>query len=144
MKPLASLALLLLSALSGLGATLTWTNTSGGAWSAAANWSPNQVPGAADAACITNSGTYTVTLDTAVTVAGFTLGTSSGSSTQSFAVSGFTFTLNGPGSVTTNGQFNFDGGTVTGTGTNTVAGGFDWSAGALNGPGLLTIARAAR
>ena len=28
--------------------SITWTNTAGGNWSAAANWSPNQVPGSSD------------------------------------------------------------------------------------------------
>ena len=44
-------------------ATITWTNTSGGNWSVAANWSPNQVPTNTDNVLITTPGTYTVTLD---------------------------------------------------------------------------------
>jgi len=55
-------------------ATLTWTNTLGGNWSVAANWSPHAVPGAADTANITTAGTYTVTLDANATVTALTLG----------------------------------------------------------------------
>lgn len=43
--------------------TVTWTNTAGGTWSVAANWSPNKVPAAADTALITTPGTYLVTVD---------------------------------------------------------------------------------
>ena len=41
-------------------ATYQWTNTLGGSWYQATNWSPNFVPGSADTAYITNAGTYTV------------------------------------------------------------------------------------
>ena len=44
-------------------AAITWTNTSGGNWSVAANWNPNQVPTNADTALITTPGTYAVVLD---------------------------------------------------------------------------------
>ncbi len=131
----------------GEAATISWTNTAGGLWSTAANWSPNQSPAAADTVRITNSGTYTVVLDVTATVAGFTLGASSGSSTQTFVVNGFTFTLNGTGSVTTKGQFNFEGGTLDGVGTNTVSGVFNWTAGMMDGQttaGLLVIAAGGR
>ena len=40
-------------------ATITWTNTSGGNWSVANNWSPNQVPTNADVVLITTPGTCT-------------------------------------------------------------------------------------
>ena len=49
-------------------ATLTWTNTSGGNWSVAANWSPNQVPTNTDNVLITTPGTYTVVFDLAYTL----------------------------------------------------------------------------
>src|SRR5690242_15169777 len=45
------------------GAVVTWTNTSGGNWYVATNWSPNQVPGPGDDAVITASGLYAVTLN---------------------------------------------------------------------------------
>jgi hypothetical protein len=49
-------------------ATIVWTNSLGGNWNVAANWSPNQVPGPGDAANITAAGTYAgnVTVNTSV------------------------------------------------------------------------------
>ena len=58
-----ALALPLLLAAGGLRAqtcTTTWTNTAGGAWATATNWSAG-VPTAASVACVTTPGTYTVT-----------------------------------------------------------------------------------
>ena len=49
---------LLLSTIAELNAaTILWTNTAGGNWNAAANWSPNSVPGLSDTAVITRSAT---------------------------------------------------------------------------------------
>jgi hypothetical protein len=59
-------------------ADIIWTNTAGGAWDVAANWSPNQVPAGADTAWITNAGVYTVTNSTTIVVGGLNLGASSG------------------------------------------------------------------
>ena len=42
--------------------TVTWVNTGGGNWNDASNWSPKEVPGAADTAMITTPGSYTVTI----------------------------------------------------------------------------------
>ncbi|MGH7941208.1 MAG: hypothetical protein ACREFR_09075, partial [Limisphaerales bacterium] len=59
----------LFAALNSGATTITWTNTAGGNWSVAANWSPNVVPGqlnvlnSSDDVLITNAGTYTVVLD---------------------------------------------------------------------------------
>ncbi len=58
--------------------TITWTNTAGGDWSVAANWSSAGVPGAADDVAITLPGTYTVTQSGTVTVAGLLLADPSG------------------------------------------------------------------
>lgn len=45
-------------------ATITWSNSAGGAWSTAANWSPATVPGSGDHAVLPAlSGAYSVTLD---------------------------------------------------------------------------------
>lgn len=63
---------------------ITWTNTTGGNWSEAANWSPNQVPGLTNTVFITNAGTYTVVLDVNTIVSSFVLG--GGSGTQTFRV----------------------------------------------------------
>ncbi len=54
--------------ISAQGAIINWTNTAGGNWNVAANWDPNQVPGVNDTAVITNSGTYTVTLNVSETI----------------------------------------------------------------------------
>src|SRR5689334_19918293 len=64
-------------------ATITWTNTSGGNWSAANNWTPHQVPGPADEVVITNNGTYTVNMDVDAAIASLTLGGASGTNTLS-------------------------------------------------------------
>jgi hypothetical protein len=63
-------------------ATRNWTNTLGGNWFVAANWSPNGVPTFIDTANITNNGTYTVNILTgAVSVATLNLGGASGTQT---------------------------------------------------------------
>ena len=58
---------------------------SGGSWSTAANWSPNQVPGAGDSAYITNNGNYTVTISSTVTASLVRVGGTSG--TQQLSLS---------------------------------------------------------
>jgi alpha-tubulin suppressor-like RCC1 family protein len=63
------------------GCTDSWTNTSGGSWFDAANWSTGKVPTATDEVCITKAGEYTVTMPqtTTVTVKAMTIGESAGS-----------------------------------------------------------------
>ena len=95
-------------------ADLTWTNTSGGNWNVAANWSPNQVPAAGDNLFITNSGTYAVTVNANATVNTLLLGGESG--TQTLANSGATLTLTNSASVGPNGVFAMSGGTLAGDG----------------------------
>src|ERR1035437_6298705 len=82
-------------------ADIAWTNISGGNWSVAANWNPNQVPGSADTVLITASGTYTVILDASATVAGLTLGSVNG--IQTLTNSAGSLTLNNSSFVNTNG-----------------------------------------
>ncbi len=63
-------------------ALINWTNTGGGDWFNRTNWSPNAIPGASDAAFITNNGTYTVLVATGtVATATITLGGASGTQT---------------------------------------------------------------
>jgi hypothetical protein len=143
-------------------ATISWTNTAGGNWSDAVNWSPNQVPGAADTALITTSGNYTIALDTSPTVN--TLNWSSGGLSGSITVtgtanwtggelSGTLFLANGADGETMNvssgtvigadvtiNNLTLSGGTLEGT--NTVTGSATWTGGQIN-PGVLTIANAA-
>jgi hypothetical protein len=47
------------------GCTDSWTNSSGGNWTAGSNWSKNAPPTSEDEACISLSGTYKVTLGVA-------------------------------------------------------------------------------
>ena len=60
----------------------TWTNTAGGSWTTGANWSKKAPPTVSEAACITEPGTYTVTISQAsATAETLTLGASSGKQT---------------------------------------------------------------
>src|ERR1019366_5282161 len=87
MSKLSAVLALLAIASAAHSATITWTNTSGGNWSATNNWSPNQVPINTDNALITTPGTYTVTLDGYGSVANLTLGAGGGAfGVQTFAV----------------------------------------------------------
>src|SRR4051812_41702477 len=71
-------------------ATLVWTNTAGGGWTTPANWSPNQIPVNGDALFITNSGTYTVLLNTNVNPSTLELGPRNGAGGVMLAANGFT------------------------------------------------------
>src|SRR5262249_35542488 len=76
------------------GATVNWTNTAGGDWSAATNWYPNQVPGTGDTAIITNAGNYTVSVDgNFYSVDNVALGGGAGS--QALVLSGSQFNCSG-------------------------------------------------
>ncbi len=80
--------------------TTSWTNPAGGAWETATNWSDG-VPDAADVACITLDGTYTVGQSSANrTVAGLVVGGASG--TQRLTTFN-EFTIAGDGLVRPNG-----------------------------------------
>jgi hypothetical protein len=108
-------AALIIAVTSAHAASIVWTNTAGGNWSDTNSWDPNQMPGSGDVAVITNDGTYSVTLDVNPTIVGLVLGTSGGANVQSLSVSNNqTFTLNGTAQVSTNGQFNLNGGVLSG------------------------------
>jgi hypothetical protein len=96
-------------------ADVQWTNSLGGNWSVPGNWSTHTMPGSADAVLITNSGTYTVTLDVDATVASLTLGGASGA--QTFSATSRTFNLNGANAINSNGVMAFSSSTVAGAGT---------------------------
>ena len=49
-------------------ATITWTNTAGGNWTAATNWSPNLVPTTGDTAVVSGVGPFTIRVDGTVGV----------------------------------------------------------------------------
>ena len=93
------------------GAVITWTNTAGGAWNSAANWNPNQIPGAADQVSITNAGAYTVTLSVNATVSSVTIGGEVGTQILQQTAG----TLNsGNASIRENGYLSFQAGTISG------------------------------
>src|SRR6266850_341000 len=111
-------------------ADLIWTNIAGGNWTAAANWSPNQVPTSADTAWITNNGTYTVTVNAAAAATNLLLGVTSG--TQTLSQTAGTFSLGDGGSSSLNGAYAMSGnGILTGSGTLALAGPFNWSGGTV-------------
>jgi hypothetical protein len=98
--------------------TIVWTNTAGGNWNTAANWSPNVVPGSGDAVEVTNDASYTVNIDGVANAGSIDLGTADVGSTniQAFQLtSGNTFILSGTATVSTNGQFDLFSGVMIGT-----------------------------
>lgn len=64
--------------------SMTWTNQVGGSWSVAENWSPNQVPGAADSATI--PGGLEITISGTASINGLSLGNGSTLSIEPGAV----------------------------------------------------------
>lgn len=89
-------------------ADLIWTNLAGGAWSAAANWSPNQVPTANDTVYITNHAAFTVTVSATATVSNFWLGPGLGVVSNRFDQNA-TITVHGTAHVLSNGWFRMSG-----------------------------------
>src|SRR5882672_11213201 len=134
-------AVFLVHAIQSRASDVTWTNASGGNWSAAVNWSPNQIPGPGDNAFITNNGSYTVTVSADANANSVMLGGTSG--TQTLAVSGGTFTLVAAGSVGSQGSLTFSGGTLAGNGDLTISGMLNWSAGVMAGTGRTILTNGA-
>ncbi|MBL9169297.1 MAG: hypothetical protein JNN07_16270 [Verrucomicrobiales bacterium] len=130
---------LLCSAGPAIGADLVWTNSAGGSWNSPANWNPNQVPGLSDHAFITQPGNYAVGLTANQTVGAFTLGATSGSSTQTLSLNGRVFAISGLGRVHTHGVLNLNGGNLGGGGTNRIDGVLNWTAGDLSGATTLIV-----
>ncbi|MCX5648187.1 MAG: PEP-CTERM sorting domain-containing protein [Planctomycetota bacterium] len=98
-------------------ADYVWTTAASGIWNLSDNWTPSGVPGdsSSDTATISITGTpYTVTLDTAPTIAGFTLN----SDNAIFLIPGGTLTVNGPSAIQA-GEVQMDNGTWAGSGTLT-------------------------
>ena len=117
---------------------LVWTNTAGGNWSDASGWNPNTVPGAADDAVITNTGTYVVTLDVSPTINSLSLGGAGGR--QTLAAAGNNLTLNSASTVMPRGLFQLSGGVLNAAGTLTLQGQIEWTAGRFDTNCVLTIA----
>ncbi len=122
-------------------ADLVWTNTVSGSWGVAANWSPNQIPSGSDNVFITNNGSYTVTINANAAVGGLTVG--GGSVTQTFLLSGGTFTVAASSAIRSNVIFAIANGTLMGSGDVTIAGTLNWSAGNMGGPGHILLASGA-
>jgi hypothetical protein len=77
----------------GRASDLVWTNTAGGAWNIAVNWSPNQIPAAGDNAWITNAGIYSVTSSVSPTLNSLTLGAGAAGGAQTLQLTGGTLTV---------------------------------------------------
>ena len=119
-------AFLLVSTQLARATAFTWTNTAGGNWSSAANWSPNGLPGGGDSAAITTTGNYTVAVNSAQSIGTLTLGASTGDGTvQTLNIQSGAFTLNNASGGTAQGALSISGGALT------------WSGGALSG--LMTV-----
>ena len=86
-------AVLVTLSLQSRAATLVWTNTAGGNWSTAANWTPNVVPATGDSVFITNSGTYTVSFNTSVNLASLTVGDTNATGIQQLSNLGGALTV---------------------------------------------------
>jgi hypothetical protein len=115
-----------------------WTNSSGGNWSVGSNWS-NGVPTSTTNVFIDAAGTYTVSLDTAATVASLTVG-GGASGTQTLSIpSSTTLSPGGASTIESNGSLVVNGGVLTGAGDLTVNGAMTFSSGTLTGTGNLII-----
>ena len=138
MRILLALLLVITSVTSAISATIQWTNTAGGLWNVAQNWSPNVVPTAPDTAIITNDGVYTVTLTTSPTLSTLTLGGQGGTQTLSSLAAVLTVT-NGM-TVGPSGHFSMGGGTLIASGGMILQGSMTWSNGVIGNTTVLTIA----
>ncbi len=134
---LALLHLCFTSVLTATAATLVWTNTTGGNWNVAANWSPNQLPTVADDVFITNNGTYAVTLNVSSTNGTLTVGGTSG--TQSLTNTAQTLTVPGAVVFNSNGRLVVSGGTIASSNTFTMNGTLLWNGGSFNGTNALEL-----
>jgi len=131
------MALALMAGGVGHAASIVWTNTLSGNWSDATSWNPNQIPGAADDAIITNAGSYLVTLDVPASVNSLTLG--GGSGQQSLAAVN-DLALSGSSTVQENGDLQLVHGNLGGSGLLTVKGRVDWTGGQIGASNVLTVA----
>src|SRR5450759_2018766 len=118
-------------------APITWTNTSGGSWNVAANWSPNSVPGASDDVFITSNGTYTVIMNVSPTISNLTLGGVSGQ--QTLTNTSQTLTLSLASVVNTNGVLGMNGGVLNGLGSLSINGQVHWNGGSSGNGFSVTV-----
>ena len=99
-----------------------WTNTLGGLWNVAANWSPNQVPASTNIVLINTPGTYTVTLNVNASPDSLTIG-NAGSGVQTLQTSGFNLGATNT-FVSSNGVLSLTNSTITGAFSVAAAGVF--------------------
>ena len=115
---LTTLALLSAGAAGAQTCTTSWTSASNGSWSDASRWSSG-VPTAADTACVTQGGTYTVSGPTgAISVGALVLGGANGAQTLTLSQG---LTLGAIGTIRANGVLEWaneylNGGTLTNEG----------------------------
>lgn len=130
---------LVMASLPSQAATLAWTNTAGGLWSAAANWSPNAVPAAGDSVLITNAGTYTVTNSAGANRSALHRGLMDSNfvGLGRLRLTAGTFTA-GIMNVETNGALDLAGATFTAA-THNHRGTWTWTSGAVPGAGSHSI-----
>ncbi|HEX7469457.1 MAG TPA: putative Ig domain-containing protein, partial [Verrucomicrobiae bacterium] len=130
----------LLATASANAADLVWIGGTGN-WNAAANWSPAQVPTAADNAFITNNGTDTVTVPAGTTATAGSVSVGGASGTQTLSIDRATLTLNNASVVNANGHLDFlvAQSVLTGAGDLTVNGTLNWVNGTISGAGVLSI-----
>lgn len=138
------LLLLILGQLPAGSATISWTNTAGGAWEVAANWDANRVPASSDDVVISANGNYTVTFNNVGDryVGSLTIGGSSGKQ-QLITRLGW-LVLGGPSFVNENGVLSLGDNGLGGTGSMTVNGVFNWNSGWIFIGNGLTIASSGR
>jgi hypothetical protein len=95
-------------------AQISWTNTAGGNWNSASNWSPNELPAASDAVFIDANGNYTVTLNVNARVESLIFAAASGA--QVFAIPQDTLIVKTNSSFAANCQLSLGTGTISVTG----------------------------
>ncbi len=124
--------------------TITFSNTAGGGYFTAANWtdtsSVHRVPTTTDYACIPGSITGSVTLSTGAdsTVAGL-----SAEGVGGFALTSGTLTLTSTTNGSTISGGTLAGGIISGAGALSLTGTTTWKNGELLGPGTVTVASGA-
>ena len=139
-KYLIAVAGIILASFTAHATDLVWIGATGN-WNLADNWSPAQIPTAADNAWITNSGTYVVTVPagSSATANSIVIGGSSGS--QTLSIDRATATISAASSVGSNGVISLlvAQTVIAGTGDLTVNGLLDWGNGTISGSGALNI-----
>ena len=92
---------------------VVWTAVTGGVWSNVANWSTGLLPGPLDTVLINLGGTYSVTIDQAVNIAGLIVGAATG--TQTLSANGRTLAIAGVSAIGANGVLSLANSTLSGT-----------------------------